>query len=152
MFKSHTKLMVMKHLRCEPSSGYDLIKYFLRYGQKISPGYLYPLLENLRINRFISIKKIGRKKICSTTKKGNNLLNNLETKYQEMVIAMGELGDKSEMRDFSKLKFGNTRMIEEKERLWEIRKLIIISAQNKKKSQKILDETIRKLKELNRKS
>ncbi len=150
MFKSHIKLMVMKHLSREPSSGYDLIKYFSEHGRKISSGYLYPLLEDLEKNKFISIKKIERRKVCSTTTKGKKLLKNLETKYQEMVGAMEAIGDKSEMKEFKKLKSGieDYHLIREKEKMWEIRKLIVASLHDRKGIRKVLDETIRKLKKI----
>lgn len=88
MFKAHIKLSVLKELKEESMSGYDIMKYLSEYGENTSPGYIYPMLSDLQKKGFISLKKEGRKKIYSLTKKGKMLLLELEKNKQQMVSKM----------------------------------------------------------------
>lgn len=148
--------MVLKHLNKEILSGYDLMKYLGEYGNKPSPGYIYPLLRDLQTNKFISVKKEGRRKIYSISKKGKNLLENLENKHKEMMKTMAGIGDKKEMKEFIKLKSDmkkNNYFLQDRATLEELRKLISLfyrekSDEKRKKMKKVLEETIKKLENL----
>ena len=87
MIKGYLKILFLKELKNKKSSGYDLIKtaeIFL--GKKPSPGSVYPLLKQLLNDKYIVSENIGRKKIYSITKKGENLLLRL-TKEKENLLA-----------------------------------------------------------------
>jgi DNA-binding PadR family transcriptional regulator len=110
MFKSPIKLSVLHELNQKDLSGYDLMKYFEASGKKPSPGYLYPLLNDLQDKGFISLKKEGRKKVYSITKKGKKLLKDLERNRIDMLGRMakllGGLADKEEMKNIIEMRKG----------------------------------------------
>jgi PadR family transcriptional regulator, regulatory protein PadR len=108
MFKAHIKLIVLNELSKSNLSGYDLMKNLDQLGQKTSPGYIYPLLNDLEKKRFISLKEEDRKKIYSITKKGKKLLNDLEKNREEMFKKIKKtwsaIADKEEFNEFIKSK------------------------------------------------
>lgn len=108
MFRAHTKMMVLMELNKSDSSGYDLMKSMNTYGEKPSPGYLYPLLADLEKNKFISLKENGRQKIYSITKKGKTLLEDLRKSRQEMfhktATIISTMTNKSELDEFKQMK------------------------------------------------
>lgn len=85
MFKAHIKLIVLKELSKESLSGYDLMRYIGKLGEKPSPGYIYPLLNDLEVKGFISVKQKDRRKIYSITVKGKKLLDDLQKSREDMI-------------------------------------------------------------------
>jgi len=156
MFKSHIKLIVLKHLSKEKMSGYDLIKSLGESGaNQPSPGYIYPLLNNLQKKKFVSVKKDGRRKIYSITEKGKKLLENLENKKREMMNVMAGVADKREIERFAKLKSDiyNNSSVQNRKTIQSIHNLILSiskskNEEKKEKMRKVLDETIKKLKKI----
>ena len=158
MFKSHIKLMVLKQLSNEKLSGYDLMKIIGEMGKKPSPGYIYPLLEDLEKKDFISVKKESRKKVYSITQKGKKLLESLETNKEEMLKSMMRIlepiTEKKEIDRFMKLKSNIKKenpYLQDGELLEKLRNAIFSCYKNPEKRNKIkivLEETIRKLEKL----
>ena len=104
MFKAHIKLIVLKELCKNNLTGYDLMKLIGEFGDKPSPGYIYPLLNDLEKKKFISVKKDERKKVYSITKNGMKLLEDLEKNREEMIDRMKKsfspLIDKKDLEGF----------------------------------------------------
>ncbi|MBW3002234.1 PadR family transcriptional regulator [Candidatus Woesearchaeota archaeon] len=75
MIRGNLKLLVLKALDKKPLSGYALMKFIEeKIGSKPSPGSIYPVLDDLTKQKFVSCKKDGRKKIYSITKEGKEHL------------------------------------------------------------------------------
>ena len=91
MFKAHIKLIVLKELSKDSLSGYDLMKSLAEFGENTSPGYIYPLLNDLEKKGFVSVKEKDRKKIYSITEKGKNMLNDLKENREEMMKKMASM-------------------------------------------------------------
>ena len=148
--------MVLKHLNKESLSGYDLMKSFETVGKKPSPGYIYPLLKDLQNKKFISVKKDKRRKVYSITKKGKELLKNLEDKHNQMIKAMYEVGDKKEMNNFLRFKDymeNGNYSLKDKNIIEKLHKSIFSifktkKEENKKQMRKILEESIKKIKSI----
>lgn len=79
MFRGHLKLVLLKALSQEASSGYALMKQLEeRLGSKPSPGSIYPLLDELAKEGHITCEVQGRSKIYSITKEGRLAFSLLE--------------------------------------------------------------------------
>lgn len=108
MFKAFIKLNVLKELDEVSLSGYDLMKFLGQFGEKPSPGYIYPLLNDLETKGFISVKQDNRRKIYSLTKKGKKLLDELQKNRQDMLRKMTKfwkaIADREEIDDIIKSK------------------------------------------------
>jgi DNA-binding PadR family transcriptional regulator len=106
LFKAHIKLGVLIALSKEPASGYDLIRSLKEAGEGASPGYIYPLLKDLKKNGFITSAKAGRKKLYSIAPKGRHLLTELKRNRKEMLTKMakllGVIASKQELSQFVK--------------------------------------------------
>ena len=75
MIRGNLKILVLKALAKKPLSGYALMKYIEdKIGTKPSPGSMYPLLDELTKQKFVTCKEDGRKKIYSLTKEGKEHL------------------------------------------------------------------------------
>jgi DNA-binding PadR family transcriptional regulator len=85
MFKSHVKLQVLATLVDGERSGYDLMSALAVHGAKQSPGYIYPLLHDLKERGYVSVHAEGRRKLYSITPKGKRLLATLEQNKEEML-------------------------------------------------------------------
>jgi len=160
MFKSNIKLMVLRQLSKVKMSGYDLMKSCGDYCTKPSPGYIYPLLNDLQGNGFISVKKEGRRKIYSLTEKGMKLLDTLKTKREETINSFAKILEpitqKSELQRFIKSKSSigkNDLSLQDQYQLKDLNILILSFYQdrnndNREKMKKIVNETIKKLERL----
>ena len=164
MFKSNIKLIVLRLLSKEKMSGYDLMKSCGDYCTKPSPGYIYPLLNDLQKKGFIVVKKDSRRKIYSLTKKGITLLNNLKIKREETVKSIAKILEpitgKSEIQKFIKSRQYKKKInisIQDQLLLKELNSRIYDFYQNKdndknngrkEKMKKILQETIKNLEKL----
>jgi len=91
MFKAHIKFIVLEELNKVASSGYDLMNSIGEFGKRPSPGYIYPLLNDLEKRNFISSKVSGRRKVYCITKNGKKFLKNLKKKRIIMLNKMIEM-------------------------------------------------------------
>jgi DNA-binding PadR family transcriptional regulator len=82
------KMMVLKELNNQEQSGYDLIKKINMNGNKPSPGYIYPLLQDLEKRGFVSCMEEKRRKVYSITKEGKKFLDNLTKTHEHAVNLM----------------------------------------------------------------
>ncbi|PIY60319.1 hypothetical protein COY95_02380 [Candidatus Woesearchaeota archaeon CG_4_10_14_0_8_um_filter_47_5] len=86
MIRGHLKICVLKELKEQPMSGYRLMKQLKEeLGFKPSPGSMYPLLENLSNEGYISGTVNGRKKQYSLTPKGSEFLKEFDETRRELV-------------------------------------------------------------------
>ena len=82
----HLKLAVLKLLDDQPRSGYDLMKALQeQIGRKPSPGSIYPLLEQLKRQNFITSRPAGRRIVYSLTSTGKQVLKGL-LKQKEVLL------------------------------------------------------------------
>ena len=85
MFKGFQKFMVLKELSRNDVTGYSLIKRLEDIsGKRPSPGYIYPLLNELFNERYVSKKEEGNKIIYKINEKGRTLLNELSNKKNQL--------------------------------------------------------------------
>jgi len=161
MFKSHLKLIVLKELEKDNLSGYDLMNNIGEFGQKPSPGYIYPLLKDLKKKGFVRVKKSERRKEYSITDKGKKLLSQLEKNQEDMSKKMTKLwksiADKKEFDEFvnSSIKIQDRMKcyIKDGDLLHRFHKELFCAYKNEekttgKKIREVLNETIKKLEDL----
>lgn len=75
MIRGNLKLLVLKALDKKPLSGYALMKFIEeRIGTRPSPGSIYPVLDDLAVQKFVACEEEGRKKVYSITKEGKERL------------------------------------------------------------------------------
>jgi DNA-binding PadR family transcriptional regulator len=87
IMKGFLKLIVLMELSKNDMSGYDLINNIESVmGKKPSPGSIYPLMNELIEDKFVSLKEDGRKKIYSITKLGNNHTQRIIKEKQELAL------------------------------------------------------------------
>ncbi len=163
MFKAHIKLTVLEELNKKSSYGYDVMKSIGELGKKPSPGYIYPLLNDLEKKNFISVKKDGRRKIYSITPDGRKFLKNLKNKrklmFEKMIQMWEPIAGKEEIEHLKKFKINRDKSSLPLRDLVLIKKLhrLIFSSyqkrndENRKKIKKILEETIVKIEKINQK-
>ena len=84
MLRGFLKIVVLKALDEGPKSGYSLMKFVEeRVGTKPSPGSMYPLLETLKKEGFLTVKTVGRTKEYKLTIDGKHTLHKVEEKRTE---------------------------------------------------------------------
>ncbi|MBW2970482.1 PadR family transcriptional regulator [Candidatus Woesearchaeota archaeon] len=99
MIRGFLKIVVLKALGEGPKSGYSLMKYVEdKVGSKPSPGSMYPLLDALKKDGFLTVKGVGRSKEYSLTSEGKLKLKAVEEKRNELID-----GFVSNMKMFSAL-------------------------------------------------
>lgn len=157
MFKAHIKLSVLEELSGKSLSGYDLMKSMGERRKKPSPGYIYPLLNDLEKKNFISVKKDKRRKVYSITQKGRKFLKNLKGKQEDMLRRMVEIWEPiaekkeiSELKNFKLTHGKDNPFMQDGDLIERLRKAIFSfygNGKNKKRNamKKILEETIKKL-------
>lgn len=89
-------------------SGYELMQKIGELtGKKPSPGYMYPLLNDLLKAKFVSVKQKDRKKVYSLTKEGKEYiktsLEQHKASFNNLVKIMNPISDKKETKEFSKI-------------------------------------------------
>ena len=99
---------MLKKVSEKPCSGYDLMKEIEEIrGKKPSPGYIYPLLKDLKENKLISEKKKETKNIYTITVRGKKVLKDLMEhthKTSEIMLKTFEpISTKKEMGKFHKM-------------------------------------------------
>lgn len=74
-FKGFLSFLILHEISYRPLAGDDLAKKIgARKGGMLTPGTIYPALKKLRQKKLVTFKQIGRKKLYSLTKKGQNEL------------------------------------------------------------------------------
>ncbi|MEA2066773.1 MAG: PadR family transcriptional regulator [Thermotogota bacterium] len=73
--------MILKHSELH---GYKLMNLiFEKTGFDVSPGSIYPILNDLEEKGYLQMTRSGRKKIYRVTNKGKGAYNELKSKHQE---------------------------------------------------------------------
>ncbi len=165
MFIAQIKLWVLEELCEKESSGYELLKKIGSIsGKKPSPGYIYPLLNDLESKGFVSVREDGRSKIYTITPPGNKLLNELKKTREEMIktlsLSFEQISDKKDVEVLEKIRNAYAKnkdlAIMDKALIGEFHKTLFEIQQSgyeKKKEEvrDILKNTINQLKELQKK-
>ena len=85
------KLLVLKVLSTEKRKGSQISKTIEdKTGWKVSPGSLYPLMQELVNLKLTSVKKQSNTKIYSITLKGNRFLRESDKKKNEILKKIEE--------------------------------------------------------------
>ncbi len=157
MFKAHIKLIVLEELSKKSLSGYDLMKSIGEIGKKPSPGYIYPMLNDLKKKGFVSVKSDERRKVYSITQSGKKFLRSLKIKRKSMFKKMIEIwepiANKKELENLKRLGLGGSKgspTLQEIGLIKRLHKSIFLVYENGNKKQKdeiknILKETIERL-------
>jgi len=78
-------LLILTNLKERDMSGYDLIGYIHRtFEVLLSPGTLYPMLDNLEHMGLVEGMNQGRKKLYRLTSKGEILCRSLSLEYMKI--------------------------------------------------------------------
>ncbi len=87
MFKGYLKIVILKELNNGEKTGYDIIKDIYEKTDfiKPSPGSVYPILKNLLKERIVSFKQDKNRKVYRLTKKGKNLIKELEKNRKQLI-------------------------------------------------------------------
>ncbi|MEM2916481.1 MAG: PadR family transcriptional regulator [Candidatus Woesearchaeota archaeon] len=86
MIQGYLKILVFKALEEGPKSGYSLMKYVQgKTGAKPSPGSIYPLLEQLKKEKLVEVKGVGRANEYKLTPAGKQKVALIEEKRQECI-------------------------------------------------------------------
>lgn len=103
MFKAHLKLCVLRQLRQQEQSGYDLLAHAIT-GKKPSAGSVYPLLKELQTVGYVTSHSKGRRKLYRITTKGEKLIASLEKQHddtlQRMVKTIEPISNKEELEAY----------------------------------------------------
>lgn len=164
MFKSQIKLAVLRKLSVKDLNGYELMRELgINLGKKPSPGYIYPLLNDLKTKKFIKEKKSKNKNIYSITDSGRKLLKELSKKHEEtikkMIKTFEPISDKEETNSFLKFmnRINNIENVPKDLDIWhDFRKEMGILKENnydkkRKEFRSIMETTIKQLKKVNQK-
>lgn len=91
MIRGYLKLIVLKSLGEGPKSGYSLMKHVHQStGSKPSSGSMYPLLENLRADKLVATKGVGRTTEYSLTQQGKQALLDLEAQRAKITDTIAD--------------------------------------------------------------
>ncbi len=86
MIQGYLKILVFKALEEGPKSGYSLMKYIEdKTGTKPSPGSIYPLLEQLKKEKLVEAKNVGRTHEYKLTQAGKQKITLIEIKRKECI-------------------------------------------------------------------
>ena len=89
--KGFLKFHILGVLRSGPTHGYEImhrISHHTGHDWRPSPGSMYPALESLEAGGFITCQGDGRRKVYSLTPKGENLMDQVQKKQQELFLEM----------------------------------------------------------------
>jgi len=91
MLRGFLKVVVLKALGEGPKSGYALMRHVQdRMGVRPSPGSVYPLLDQLKKERLVGVKGVGRAKEYRLTAEGVQRLTIIEEKRSECLCSLIE--------------------------------------------------------------
>lgn len=85
--KGFLKMILMKIIKEKPTHGYEIIQMIReKSGGRWtpSPGSVYPALEYLESKGYIASEEIERKKVYSITPKGEQMIEHMRKKTEEM--------------------------------------------------------------------
>ena len=162
------KLVLLKTLEDNTLSGYSIIKNIEQNTEcwKPSTGSIYPLLNSLLKEGFVEVKKEDRKKLYSLTEKGRKKLKELIESKNEIFNKLidewkvyASLSSKKEdakfmLEIFETMKKGEVPFKEINPELKEFRSAVFrLFAEkklpdNKNKIKKIINDAVKKLKEI----
>jgi DNA-binding PadR family transcriptional regulator len=111
MLQGYLKLIVLKELIESKKTGYELIGRLKKItGKKPSAGSVYPLLNDLFKNKFVSKKNEGAKKVYTITAKGKSLITSIIKEKKEMMVKhmgivklLGNVAKEKELQPLKKL-------------------------------------------------
>ena len=86
--KGFLKMFLMKIIRDKPTHGYEIIHQIQeKTGGRWtpSPGSVYPALEFLESKGYIASEEIERKKVYAITPKGEQVIEHMRKKREEML-------------------------------------------------------------------
>ena len=87
--KGFLSFLILHELHQKSLCGDDLaIKIGKRKGAKLTPGTIYPALKDLRKQKFIRYKKLGRKKIYTLSDGGRTELERLYVLFSNYFIGL----------------------------------------------------------------
>jgi len=89
--KGFLKIHILLALSIRPAHGYELmhwIGHHTGHAWTPSPGSMYPALESLESNGFITCLGDGRRKVYSLTSKGRDALARMMKKQEEQFLEM----------------------------------------------------------------
>ena len=155
--KGYLKFLVLNELNVGSKTGYSLMNNLEEYnGKRPSSGSVYPLLESLLEQNYISVKYDGKKKIYSILMRGKKLLDKLKKEKEVLIKNHLEMLNsngteiKFPMKDFDNQKDAILRnmgiFIELKRTLLKFGKKDF--QKHEKEFRKIIRETIDKLNQL----
>lgn len=86
--KGFLKMILIKIIKEKPTHGYEIISHIReKSGGRWtpSPGSIYPALEYLESKGYIASQEIERKKVYSITPKGDQMIELMKKKREEML-------------------------------------------------------------------
>ena len=89
--KGFLKFHILGVLKSGPTHGYEImhrISHHTGHVWRPSPGSMYPALESLETEGFITCQGDGRRKVYSLTPKGENIMDQVQKKQQEQFLEM----------------------------------------------------------------
>jgi DNA-binding PadR family transcriptional regulator len=89
--KGFLKFHILGVLISGPTHGYEImhrISHHTGHVWRPSPGSMYPALESLEKEGFITCQGDGRRKVYSLTSKGENIMDQVQKKQQEQFLEM----------------------------------------------------------------
>lgn len=89
--KGFLKFHILGVLKSGPTHGYGImhqISHHTGHVWRPSPGSMYPALESLESEGFITCQGDGRRKVYSLTPKGENIMDQVQKKQQEQFLEM----------------------------------------------------------------
>jgi len=91
MIRGQLNAFILKSIEEKPMSGYSLMKSIGEtIGSRPSSGSVYPLLEKMRAEGAIEIKKEGRRKVYSINDRGKEKLHELMENQDELLNKVKE--------------------------------------------------------------
>ena len=91
MIRGHLGTFVLRSLAQKPMSGYSLMKSIgASIGAAPSTGSMYPLLEKMKAEGFIDVRKEERSKVYSLNDKGRERLHELGKNQDELLDKLRE--------------------------------------------------------------
>lgn len=84
--------LILVHLQKVPLCGYDILSLIHdRFRVLLSPGQLYPVIDQLAKQGIIKKEKSGRKSLLELTSLGESLLKNWKHEQDSLQIQLGDL-------------------------------------------------------------
>jgi len=89
---STIEYLILVHLQKVPLCGYDILTLIYdRFHVLLSPGQLYPVIDQLTKQGVIRKERLGRKSLLRLTSLGESLLKNWKHEQDSLRLQMGDL-------------------------------------------------------------